>query len=203
MWFYICNQGNFSCKCWLQAFYNHKLKLQIDIFLLMPRHMISGKCVSNIWWKLWLPYANIQVLSSSLPTTQRPWRFTHCGGMGELFKKCWITTWSTPPLWIMKPYYHKDMERQTWLFTFRWNCVKLGWAFINIMNAIHHSIILHNDLSKEKIMLHFPPNKPNVMYIGVYDLGEAKGLQEVMPSLYGFAKEQDVINAKKVHWWGA
>ncbi len=52
-------------------------------------------------------------------------------------------------------------------------------------------------------MLHFPPNKPDVMYIGVFYLGGTKGLQEVMPSLYGFAKEQDATNAKKVCWWVA
>jgi len=34
--------------------------------------------------------------SNSLPSTQKPWRLTHCDGMGELFKKCWITTQNTP-----------------------------------------------------------------------------------------------------------
>jgi hypothetical protein len=29
------------------------------------------------------------------------------------------------------------------------------------------------------------------------DWGEARCLKKVMPSLYGFAKEQDAINAKK------
>jgi len=29
---------------------------------------------------------------------------------------------------------------------------------------------------------------------------EDKRLEEVMPSLYGFAKEQDATNAKKMHW---
>jgi len=33
--------------------------------------------------------------------------------------------------------------------------------------------------------------------------GAAKHLQEVMSSLYGFAKEQDVTNAKKMRWWVA
>jgi hypothetical protein len=28
------------------------------------------------------------VSSNSLPSTQRPWKHTHCGGMGELFEKC-------------------------------------------------------------------------------------------------------------------
>jgi serine/threonine-protein kinase RIO1 len=45
----------------------------------------------------------------------------------------------------------------------------LAWAFINIMNAVHHCEILHNDLSKDNIMLHFSSDKPNVVYIGVCD----------------------------------
>jgi len=42
--------------------------------------------------------------------------------------------------------------------------VKLAWALINIMNAIHHCGILHNDLSKYNIMLHFPLDKLDVVY---------------------------------------
>jgi hypothetical protein len=45
-------------------------------------------------------------------------------------------------------------------------------------------------------MLYFLPNKPNVVYISVCDWGEIKRLQKVTPSLYGFAKEQDVTNTK-------
>jgi tRNA A-37 threonylcarbamoyl transferase component Bud32 len=81
------------------------------------------------------------------------------------------------------------MEGQTQLVAFRQNHVNLAWTFINIINAIHHFGILHNDLSKDNIMLHFLPDKLNSMYIGIYDLGEAEWLQEVMPSLYGFTKE--------------
>jgi hypothetical protein len=33
-------------------------------------------------------------------------------------------------------------------------------------------------------MLHFSTNKPNVVYIGMHDWGEAMRLQEVTPSLY-------------------
>jgi hypothetical protein len=71
------------------------------------------------------------------------------------------------------------------------------------MNVVHHFGILHNDLSKDNIMLHFLLDKPNVVYIGVYNWGEIKRLQEVTPSFYGFAKEQDATNAKKVCWWVA
>jgi hypothetical protein len=52
-------------------------------------------------------------------------------------------------------------------------------------------------------MFHFSINKPDVVYIGMCDWGAVGHLQEVMPSLYGFAKEQDVTNAKKMHWWVA
>jgi hypothetical protein len=35
------------------------------------------------------------------------------------------------------------------------------------------------------------------------DWGEVGRLQELMPSLYGFTKEQNAINTKKVRWWVA
>ncbi len=92
-----------------------------------------------------------------------------------------------------------DMEQWTWFVTFRQNCVKLAWAFINIMNVVYHCGILHNDLSKDNIMLYFLADKLNVVYIGVCDWGEAKCLQEVTTSLYGFAKDQNATNTKKMH----
>jgi hypothetical protein len=54
-------------------------------------------------------------------------------------------------------------------------------------------------------MLHFPANKLNVVYIGVCDWGEVECLQNMTPSLYGFAKEQDATNTKqkKKCWWVA
>jgi hypothetical protein len=94
--------------------------------------------------------------------------------MGDLFEKCWITTQGTPPLWIIKPYCAKgsrSMEGKTQLVTFKRNYVKLAWAFINLMNAIYHLKILPN-LSKDNIMLHFLPNRLDVVYIGVCNWGE-------------------------------
>ncbi len=55
----------------------------------------------------WHAYVNIQMSSNSLPSTERPWKHTHCGGIGELFEKCWITTWGTSPLWMIVPYHGK------------------------------------------------------------------------------------------------
>ncbi len=124
--------------------------------------MTSEKHVSNNQWKPWHAHANIQVSSNPLPSTKRPWKYTHCGGMGERFQKCSITTWSTSPIMdndILLRQGGLDMEGQTQLVTFKWNRVKLAWAFINIMNAVHHRGILHNDLSKDHIMLHLPLDK--------------------------------------------
>jgi hypothetical protein len=61
------------------------------------------------------------------------------------------------------------MEGQTQLITFRRNSVELAWTFINIMNVVHHSGVLHNEVFKDNIMLHFLLNKPNVVYIVVGD----------------------------------
>ncbi len=66
--------------------------------------------------------------------------------------------------------------------------MKLIGAFINIMNVVHHCGLLHNNLSKDNIMLHFLVSKLDVVYIGMCDWGEARRLQEVKPSLYGFCK---------------
>jgi hypothetical protein len=83
------------------------------------------KCLTNIWWKFWHAFVNIHVSSNSSPSMQRPWRLTHCGGMGELFKKCWSTTWNAPPLWNLIVARGVDTKKRTWLVTFRWNHVKL------------------------------------------------------------------------------
>jgi hypothetical protein len=32
-----------------------------------------------------------------LPMHSKPWRLTHCGGMGACFEKCWITIPNTHP----------------------------------------------------------------------------------------------------------
>ncbi len=75
----------------------------------------------------------------------------------------------------------RNLERSTQLITFKQNHVKLACAYTNIMNAVHHCETLHNNLSKDYIMLHFSVDKPDVVYIGLCDWGEVGCLQEVMP----------------------
>jgi len=81
------------------------------------------------------------------------------------------------------------MEWQTRLIAFGRNHVKLAWAFMNIMNAVHHCEIFHNDFSKD-IMLHFPCNKSNVVYIGMCNWDEVGCMHKVTPSLYFLPKNK-------------
>jgi len=68
-----------------------------------------------------------------------------------------------------------NMEGWKQLVTFKHNHVKMTWAFINIMNVVHHTRILHNDLLKD-LMLHFSFDKLNVVYIGMCNWGEVECL---------------------------
>jgi hypothetical protein len=77
----------------------------------------------------------------------------------------------------------------------------MAHAFMNIKNVIHHNGILHDNLLKDNIMLHFLFNNPYVLYIDMCNWGEVRCLQEVISSLYGLSKEQDAINTRKLCWW--
>jgi len=63
------------------------------------------------------------------------------------------------------------------------------------MNAIQQFRTLHNDLSQDNIMLHFPLDNLSIIYICVCDLGEVKKLGEDNSSPHGFAtKEKPQFN---------
>jgi hypothetical protein len=96
--------------------------------------------------------------------------------------KAYTLWWNGGTLWEMLDYNMKyspiidnhtllwqgglDMEGQTWFVAFKWNCMNLAWAFLNIMNVVHHYGILYNDLkSKDNITFHFLINKLDVVYI--------------------------------------
>jgi hypothetical protein len=58
------------------------------------------------------------------------------------------------------------------------------------MNVIHHFRILHNDLSKDNIMLHFPLDKLDVVYIVVCNWGKIGRLQKVTLSYMGLPRSK-------------
>ena len=49
---------------------------------------------------------------------------------------------------------------------------ELAWALLYIMNEVHKIHNLHNDLSPDNILFHFPDDESKV-YIGVCDWGLA------------------------------
>jgi serine/threonine protein kinase len=52
--------------------------------------------------------------------------------------------------------------------------------------------ILHNDLSPSNIMLHFPLEKLENVYIGVCDLGMASRVKEKKSSFYGYQMKAEM-----------
>jgi hypothetical protein len=55
--------------------------------------------------------------------------------------------------------------------------INFMWKLNEASKFEMHNEILHYDLSKDNIMLHFPPNKLDVVYIGVCIWGETRHLQ--------------------------
>jgi hypothetical protein len=59
MWFHLCNEGNFSCKCWSQLSYSCKLKSQIGNFLLVSTILYRMSFKSYITTKChWMLHYN-------------------------------------------------------------------------------------------------------------------------------------------------
>ncbi len=83
---------------------------------------------------------------------------------------------------------------------FRKKRTELAWALVHIMNAVHIAGHLHNDLSPDNIMFHFPEDESRV-YIGVCDWGMTTLATEPMKSLYTFTSEKERTEALAKRWW--
>jgi hypothetical protein len=83
---------------------------------------------------------------------------------------------------------------------FRKKRTELAWAFVNIMSEVHMSNNLHNDLSLDNILLHFPEDESRI-YIGVCDWGMTTKAIEPMKSLYTFTSEQEMTKTLRDRWW--
>jgi hypothetical protein len=86
------------------------------------------------------------------------------------------------------------------LARFRKKRTELAWAFVHIMNAVHIAGHLHNDLSPDNIMLHFPADE-SLVYIGVCDWGMTTLATEPIKSLYTFTAENEMNQTLKSRWW--
>ncbi|MBE3102861.1 MAG: hypothetical protein IMZ40_01335 [Bacilli bacterium] len=83
---------------------------------------------------------------------------------------------------------------------FRKKRTELAWALVHIMNAVHIAGHLHNDLSPDNIMFHFPEDE-SCVYIGVCDWGMTTLATEPMKSLYTFISEKERTEALERRWW--
>jgi hypothetical protein len=75
---------------------------------------------------------------------------------------------------------------------------ELAWVLLHIMDEVHKSHNLHNDISSNNILLHFPEESSKV-YIGVCDWGLATKSMEPMKSLYTFSGTR---NPRMRRWRG-
>ena len=90
-----------------------------------------------------------------------------------------------------------DYEARKRLVLHRKKCAYLAWALMNIMAAMNVEDVLHNDLSSNNVLLHFPINDDNVVNIGVCDWRLATWTGEVGPSLYEKPNDTQLNEAKK------
>ena len=82
------------------------------------------------------------------------------------------------------------------IIAYRKNRAKLAWALMCIMEKVHKAKILHNDIGPANIMLHFPSEKREEVYIGLCDWGIASRMIESEPSCYGYQTREAVEAVK-------
>ena len=68
------------------------------------------------------------------------------------------------------------------------------------MNEVHKSHNLHNDLSSDNILFHFPDDESKV-YIGVCDWGLASKDSEQGQSPYTFTNAEQMSETLRRRWW--
>ena len=93
-----------------------------------------------------------------------------------------------------------EVIRAHQLVCFRKKRTELAWALLHIMNEVHKSNNLHNDLSPDNILLHFPLDESQV-FIGVCDWGMTTKATEPMQSLYTFTNAEQMAETLRRRWW--
>lgn len=84
---------------------------------------------------------------------------------------------------------------------FRAKRTDLAWTFIHIMYHVHQAHNLHNDLSPDNILLHFPPNCPGKVYIGVCDWGLSGSIYNPKVTFYMYESARARDEDRKQRWW--
>jgi hypothetical protein len=93
-----------------------------------------------------------------------------------------------------------DVIKASYLRRFRKKRTELAWALVIIMHEVHMTNNLHNDLSPDNILFHFPADETRV-YIGVCDWGMLSFSTEPMESLYGYNSTEEMQKDLAERWW--
>jgi serine/threonine protein kinase len=86
---------------------------------------------------------------------------------------------------------------------FRTKRAKLTMSLIMTMARVHKKKILYNDISPSNILLHFPPDHVDRVYIGACDWGMATRTIEDVPSVYSYSTKDEMERNKKERPWVA
>jgi hypothetical protein len=96
--------------------------------------------------------------------------------------------------------YQKKLDAARRVEVFRKKYHKLAWTILNTMNNVHHCHTLHNDMSPDNIMLHFPPNSVDKVYIGICDWAMARNFNDLKEFFY-IHKSQEARTRVMEHRW--
>jgi hypothetical protein len=103
-------------------------------------------------------------------------------------------------LWQGGPY----MEEWTCFVTFKQNCVKLAWAFINIMNVVHHCEIFAQQLVQGQHYVAFFGRQTKCCVHRRLRLGRSCTLTRGDAMIVWVCKWAKCHQCKKkMHWWVA
>ena len=83
------------------------------------------------------------------------------------------------------------------------NRAYLAWALMCIVDIVHKHDVLHNDLSPNNVMLHFPRDRDDTVFIGVCNWGMSTWMNEVASSNYGKESTEVVAKHKEKYYCAA
>ena len=97
--------------------------------------------------------------------------------------------------------YQKKLEIARHTEVFRKKRHELAWTFLNTTNNVYHCHTLHNDMSPENILLHFPSDSNEKVYIGICDWTMARNFNDLKESLYIYKSEEVKARMLGNKWW--
>ena len=80
---------------------------------------------------------------------------------------------------------------------YRKNRAYLAWALMCIVDIVHKHDLQHNNLNPNNVMLHFPRDRDNTVFIGVCDWGMSTWMNEEALSNYGKESTEAVAKHKE------